>query len=42
MDHAPIERIRQDSDLLEEVVRDLCGWEPEDYAVSDVVWKSGR
>jgi hypothetical protein len=34
-EHAPIERITQHPELLEEVVCDLCGWEPEDYAVSD-------
>jgi hypothetical protein len=32
---APVERIAQHPELLEEVVRDLCGWEPEDYAVND-------
>jgi hypothetical protein len=32
---APVERITEHPDLLAEVVRDLCGWEPEDYAVSD-------
>jgi hypothetical protein len=32
---APSERIRWHPDLLAEVLRDLCGWEPDEYAVSD-------
>ena len=28
-EYPPVERITQHSELLEEVVRDLCGWEPE-------------
>lgn len=34
-DHAPQERIDDHPELLAEVVRVCCGWEPEDYAVSD-------
>lgn len=32
---APIDRITHHPELLAEVILDLCGWEPEDYAVSD-------
>lgn len=34
-EHAPQERIDDHPELLAEVVRDCCGWEPEEYAVSD-------
>jgi hypothetical protein len=34
---APIDRITEHPDLLAEFVRDLCGLEPEDYAVSDEI-----
>jgi hypothetical protein len=33
--YAPIERIEDHPQFLEEVAREFCGWEPEDYAVSD-------
>ena len=33
--HAPIDRIDWHPELLAEVMRDLCGFEPEEYALSD-------
>jgi hypothetical protein len=33
--YAPQERIADHPDVLADLVRACCGWEPEDYAVSD-------
>jgi len=35
VEYAPQERIHDHPDVLADLVRACCGWEPEDYAVSD-------